>query len=74
MTDAILLIALTSPYWFLPLVFALVSAVIAKGKHRSSFGWFLMGALVGPVGLVVALLPAKTVPAPEDLWMGWDRP
>ena len=40
------------------IVFAVVTSVIAHGKGRSVFGWFIAGLLVGPFALVVALLPA----------------
>lgn len=39
--------------WFL---FGLVSAVIATRKGRSGCGWFLLGVLLGPFGLILALV------------------
>ena len=42
--------------WFL---FGIFSAVIASGKNRSGFGWFFVGLVFGPFGLVVAFLPAN---------------
>ncbi len=43
--------------FFVWLFCAIVSAVIAKNKGRSGFGWFILGALVGPFGFIVAALP-----------------
>jgi len=40
------------------LLFAIFSAVIASSKNRSGGGWFLIGFLFGPFGLLVAALPA----------------
>lgn len=34
---------------------AIVTAVVAKSRGRSGFGWFLIGVLFGPLGLVIAL-------------------
>lgn len=39
------------------LLFGFFSAMIASGKNRSTFGWFLVGILVGPFGLLVAFMP-----------------
>lgn len=41
--------------WFL---FGAVALVIANSKERSGCGWFLVGCLLGPFGLVVAALPS----------------
>jgi len=41
------------------LIFGLVAAAIASSKGRSGCGWFIMGGLLGPFALVVALLPEK---------------
>jgi len=38
--------------------FGVVSATIASSRGRSGLGWFLLGVLFGPFGLVVALLPS----------------
>ncbi len=40
------------------LLFGVVCAVIANTKGRSAFGWFFIGLLFGPFGLVVIFLPA----------------
>jgi len=38
-------------------LFGVFSAIIASSRNRSGFGWFLIGFLFGPFGLVVAALP-----------------
>jgi hypothetical protein len=53
-------------FWFLVVIFALifgvVCAAIAGRKGNGIFGAFLLGALLGPLGLIiVAVLPANTV-------------
>lgn len=45
-------------YIFIWLLFGIVAAAIASGKGRSGCGWFLIGALLGPFSLVVALMPS----------------
>jgi len=42
--------------WFL---FGLVSAIIASNKGRSGCGWFFLGFLLGPFGLILALVVSK---------------
>ncbi len=44
--------------WFL---FGLISAVVASNKGRSGCGWFLLGFLLGPFGLILALVISKKV-------------
>jgi hypothetical protein len=39
------------------ILFATFSAVIASSKNRSGVGWFIIGFLFGPFGLIVAALP-----------------
>ena len=39
------------------LLCGVLCAVLARGKRRSAWGWFFAGALFGPLGLVVGLLP-----------------
>ena len=43
---------------FLWVLFGVFSAMIASTKGRSAGGWFFMGLIFGPFGLLVALLPA----------------
>lgn len=40
------------------ILFAAFSAIIATSKKRSGIGWFIIGFLFGPFGLIVAALPA----------------
>jgi len=39
------------------LLFGIVAAAIASYRGRSGCGWFLLGVLIGPFVLIVALLP-----------------
>ena len=45
--------------WFL---FGLVSAVVASGKGRSGCGWFILGMLLGPFGLILSLVVSNIKP------------
>ena len=49
-------------FWLVTLVFGVIASLIAHSKGRNSLGWFIAGMLVGPFGLVVALLP----PVPRE--------
>jgi hypothetical protein len=40
-------------------VFGVVTAVIASGIGRSGCGWFLLGMLLGPLGLVLSLVATR---------------
>lgn len=42
------------------LLFGIASALIASAKGRSGCGWFLLGVLIGPFGLIVIVLPSAT--------------
>jgi hypothetical protein len=42
------------------------SAMVANSKGRDAFGWFLIGALFGPIGLVIALVAGKNEKVIED--------
>jgi hypothetical protein len=46
-------------FWFLCAIF---SAALASSKNRSAFGWFVLGLIVGPFGLLVAFFPKLDVP------------
>jgi len=46
------------------LLFGVASAIVAGNKGRSGFGWFLVGILLGPFGLIFALVVAKIEPLP----------
>jgi len=41
------------------LLFGIVTAVAASNKGRSGFGWFLLGVLLGPFGLILSLVVSK---------------
>lgn len=43
-------------FWFL---FGIISAVIAVVKGRSGCGWFILGSLLGPFGLILTLVVPK---------------
>lgn len=47
------------------ILFAAFSAAIASSKNRSGIGWFIIGFLFGPFGLIVAALP-KIDTQPKD--------
>jgi len=45
------------PFIFLALFpFALMTTVVANNKGRNRLGWFFIGLLLGPIGLVLSLL------------------
>ena len=44
---------------------AIVSACIASGKGRSGFGWFILGALFGPLAMIAVGLMGKVSAQPE---------
>jgi len=44
--------------------FGFIAAVVAISKGRSGFGWFILGMLLGPFALVVALLPSRNLQPP----------
>ncbi|MCY3905108.1 MAG: zinc ribbon domain-containing protein [Caldilineaceae bacterium] len=48
------------------LLSGVVSAMVANTKGRSGCGWFVLGFLLGPVGLILALVVPKNVPALEQ--------
>ncbi|EGR0319993.1 hypothetical protein FDM49_18750, partial [Vibrio cholerae] len=37
----------------------IISAVSASNKGRSGFGWFIIGLLLGPIGVVLSLVVSK---------------
>jgi hypothetical protein len=47
------------------LLFGVASAIVASNKGRSGFGWFLLGILLGPFGLIFALIVSK-IERPAD--------
>lgn len=48
------------------LLCGVASAMVASSKGRDAFGWFLIGALFGPIGLVISLVSRKNEGAIED--------
>jgi hypothetical protein len=45
---------------------SLIIAGIAQGKNRSGLGWWLIGLVLGPIGLLV-LLFVDTLPAESSV-------
>ena len=43
--------------FFFWLLCAIFSAILAAHKNRSAVGWFFVGLLFGPFGLLVAVMP-----------------
>ncbi|CDH44636.1 zinc ribbon domain-containing protein [Candidatus Contendibacter odensensis] len=43
-----------------------ISGVVASNKGRSGFGWFILGFLFGPLGLILALVVSKDQEAVEQ--------
>lgn len=41
------------------LLFGIVSAIVASNKGRSGCGWFALGVLLGPFGVILALVVPK---------------
>jgi hypothetical protein len=37
-------------------LFGVASAIVASNKGRNGCGWFIMGVLFGPFGLIIALV------------------
>ncbi len=46
-------------FLFIWLIFGVISAVIASNKGRSGCGWFFVGVLLGPIGIILALVISK---------------
>ncbi len=44
-------------YALICVVFGIAAALVAHSKARNALGWFLGGLVLGPFGLVVAVLP-----------------
>jgi hypothetical protein len=43
-----------------------VAAVVAGNKGRNGCGWFALGVLLGPFGLILALVVSKNQPVVEQ--------
>jgi hypothetical protein len=39
--------------------FGIISAIIAYNKGRSIYPWFALGVLLGPIGLILAMVVSK---------------
>ena len=50
---------------FIWLLFGIVTAVVASNKGRNGCGWFIIGFLLGPFGLILSLVVPKNVRAVE---------
>ena len=48
------------------LVFAVFAMIGATQKNRSGVGWFLVGLLLGPFGLLVYLMPKARFQTSRD--------
>ncbi|MFO8086826.1 MAG: hypothetical protein R6T91_03325, partial [Bacteroidales bacterium] len=44
---------------FILIIFGIICAIIASNKGRSGFGWFIIGLLLGPLGVILALVVSK---------------
>lgn len=55
------------------LLFGIFSGILASQKGRSGCGWFAVGILLGPFGLLVALIPAVT-PSAASTYVSYDCP
>lgn len=53
---AVILVALT--------ICGIVAACVASAKNRSVVGWFLLGMLFGPVGVLIVVVLPSAVPGP----------
>jgi hypothetical protein len=48
------------------ILFGVAAAMAAANKGRSGCGWFLLGVLLGPFGLIFALLAKPVIHSEED--------
>ena len=46
-------------FLFIWSIFGFISAIIASNKGRSGCGWFIIGVLLGPLGIILALVVSK---------------
>jgi hypothetical protein len=44
-------------YILVAILFGVVSGLLARSKGRSVLGWFLVGLIIGPFALIVAVMP-----------------
>ena len=50
---------------FFWVIFGIISAVVASNKGRSGCGWFILGVLLGPLGIILILVMPKNQSAVE---------
>ena len=48
-----------SSFVVLWIICGVISSVVASNKGRGGFGWFIIGLLLGPAGVVLALVVSK---------------
>lgn len=53
-------------YFGIALCCGIASAMIASSKGRNAAGWFFLGLILGPFGLVFALIVGKEGPSNEE--------
>lgn len=41
------------------IIFGIITAIVASNKGRDGCGWFALGVLLGPFGLIIALVVSK---------------
>jgi len=51
---------------FIWALFGIVSAIVASNKGRNGCGWFLLGFLLGPFGLILSLAVSKDLASTEE--------
>lgn len=51
---------------FVLLMSGIGSALVASNKGRNSFGWFLIGFLIGPMGFILSLIISKNTKVLEE--------
>ena len=48
---------MSSLFSLVAIVFGVITAIVARARGRNAVGWFAAGFVLGPFGLIVALLP-----------------
>lgn len=52
--------------WFFLILCGVVTGVVAANKGRNIFGWFCLGFLLGPIGIILSLVVKKDLAALEQ--------
>jgi len=67
--------------WFIAILGAVISGVIAAGKNRNALGWGALGFFLPLIGVIVALIldkkqPVEPLPVaqPNEWWKEQPRP